>query len=161
MNVWRYPGLGGASELRCKIHDLAAGPDGRCALCRTSDRAERRREGARLGVQLIAGSALMMIALLGYAAFRRAERTRSETPVVAPEARVGSAPAVAKANPPASSVEPEATPSVAPEPPPTADKAETSAPSASAALSAVATVSAPRPAESAPRPATSVRVATG
>lgn len=59
--------------LRCPIHELAAGPDGRCALCRTSLRVERGREGFRLGLGIITGSALLMVALLGYGAIRRAE----------------------------------------------------------------------------------------
>jgi len=35
--------------MQCAMHGIAGGPDGRCALCHTLDRATDRRQGARLG----------------------------------------------------------------------------------------------------------------
>jgi glutaredoxin 3 len=35
--------------MQCAVHGIAGGPDGRCALCHTLDRATDRRQGARLG----------------------------------------------------------------------------------------------------------------
>jgi glutaredoxin len=41
--------------MRCEVHDLAGGPDGRCALCHSLDQQRARREGARLGWILFLG----------------------------------------------------------------------------------------------------------
>jgi len=35
--------------MQCAVHGIAGGPDGRCALCHTVDRAHDRRQGMRLG----------------------------------------------------------------------------------------------------------------
>ncbi len=35
--------------MQCAVHGIAGGPDGRCALCHTLDRAQDRRQGTRLG----------------------------------------------------------------------------------------------------------------
>lgn len=35
--------------MQCAVHGIAGGPDGRCAFCHTLERANDRRQGARLG----------------------------------------------------------------------------------------------------------------
>jgi glutaredoxin len=137
--------------LRCEVHQLAAGPDGRCALCRTSLRAERKREGLRLGLGIMAGAALMIVALLGYGAFRRAERAPQERTVPAAEMLARSTtPRAQQSDPPASSaaLEPPADPLPIPSPP-SPPVAETPAASAAPAPSGVAAAGAPKPAGSA------------
>lgn len=66
-------------SVRCDVHNLAAGPDGRCVLCRGAGEAGRRREGRRLGWALSSAFALLGVALAGYGAWRRAERSRIST----------------------------------------------------------------------------------
>ena len=132
--------------MRCEIHDLATGPDGRCALCLTSLRVEQSREGLRLGFGIMLGAAVVMVALLGYGAFRRAEKAQSERPAVAAEALVHSAaPIATQVSPPSRAVALEPSPFPTP---PSAPVAATSVPSAPAS-SLVATAAPPNAAGSA------------
>jgi len=50
--------------MQCEVHDIAGGPDGRCALCHTVQHAHARREGARLGWILFLGLGTASAALL-------------------------------------------------------------------------------------------------
>jgi len=71
--------------MHCNVHDIAGGPDGRCALCHAAARAAERREGAKLGwvLFLILGTA--SAALLGVNALAR--RATGQVPLVHAEAR--------------------------------------------------------------------------
>jgi len=50
--------------MQCDVHGIAGGPDGRCALCHTVDKANARREGRRLGWILFLGLGTASAALL-------------------------------------------------------------------------------------------------
>ena len=50
--------------MQCEVHDIAGGPDGRCALCHTVQETNARREGARLGWILFLGLGTASAALL-------------------------------------------------------------------------------------------------
>jgi glutaredoxin len=139
------------TKVRCDVHELAAGPDGRCVLCRTADAAVERRRARRLGVQLVLGLATALLALVGYGALRRAVREQasshqavtvtSETPATssAPTAFREPAPTVIERFPP-----PEVPP---PEPLPVASVASVAAPVAEAsAQPSVAMTNPPAPA---------------
>ena len=56
--------------MRCEVHDLAGGPDGRCALCHALERAEAKREGARLGWILFLGLGTATAGLLAIHALK-------------------------------------------------------------------------------------------
>jgi glutaredoxin len=144
--------------MHCSVHDIAGGPDGRCAICHAEARAAERREGARLGwvLFLILGTA--SAALLGVNALARragdqvplahAEpRPRVERPTsVSPPPPESAAPELA----PPSAVVAEAPSELAPEPareapPPPAEP--TPAPAPLAAGSAAPAKPAPSPAD--------------
>jgi glutaredoxin len=50
--------------MQCDVHGIAGGPDGRCALCHTVDKANARREGRRLGWILFLGLGTASASLL-------------------------------------------------------------------------------------------------
>jgi glutaredoxin len=50
--------------MQCDAHGIAGGPDGRCALCHTVDKANARREGRRLGWILFLGLGTASASLL-------------------------------------------------------------------------------------------------
>jgi glutaredoxin len=135
--------------VRCEVHGIAAGPDGRCALCRGSARAPVNDEGARLGLVLILGFGGASAALLGYGAWRRAEAQRAAAPLqVTAEASRPRVEVSARAADPATdtATAPEITPAPTLPPAPAASAADDSPPPSVA--SAVASTNPPAPSAS-------------
>lgn len=66
----------------CSVHDLAAGPDGRCALCRRGDPPPTNR-GSRY---LLAALALLVLAAGGAFVAKRARATADAGPATLQEA---------------------------------------------------------------------------
>src|SRR4051812_2096047 len=56
-----------ASVVRCTVHDLALGPEGRCAICRRSEAPPRTSGSTRL---VVTGLGLLTVALCGSVAYR-------------------------------------------------------------------------------------------
>jgi glutaredoxin len=124
--------------VQCDLHGIAAGPDGRCALCRAAHVAEQRRQALSSGVRVVLGLAIALFALLGYGALRRVERSRAREQQATAEAQRNTTAAAAPHGEPASNAvqqprsEPEATMGIAVAPPslePNAPSLEPNAPS--------------------------------
>ena len=85
--------------MKCAQHDIAAGPDGRCALCHTQDKTNARQEGTRLGLILFLGLGTASAALLGVRALMppsgHSERQAHAEPAPSPARLAPPAPTVA------------------------------------------------------------------
>ena len=104
--------------MRCEVHDLAGGPDGRCALCHADDRVRARREGARLGWILFLGLGTATAGLLAIHALKphphdAAPRAHAETPRAPDRLTSGATPPPAATDTPLSAPFPNAPPVVA------------------------------------------------
>ncbi|HEV8550576.1 MAG TPA: glutaredoxin family protein [Polyangiaceae bacterium] len=91
--------------MQCEVHGIAAGPDGLCALCHAAQKAQDRREGARLGWILFLGLGLLSAGLLGAQVLGRSAhqsrvaRAEPRPSLRPPAPAMGAPPAASQAEP--------------------------------------------------------------
>ena len=144
--------------MRCEVHDLAGGPDGRCALCHELERAEAKREGARLGWILFLGLGTATAGLLAIHTLKArpndtASLARAKTSRAPDRLTSGATPSRAPSEDPVAAPFPAAAPVVAA---PLAAAAE--APLPADMVAAAPTVTAPVPEQPAPKAPTTAEL---
>ena len=139
--------------MRCERHGIAAGPDGRCALCR------REASSATGGTERILWLGALGLGLVTVAVVLARSRTEVSSRAVS---AVAESPSALPEPPSPVEPEPQAEPEPVPERPPAPEvatppdaSAEADVPSSAPAMSASAAASAPSPAASQARPSES------
>lgn len=140
-----------SSRIRCLVHGIAAGPDGRCALCLRDERSAQRRAAARVGWTCAIGLLALTAALL-LAGPVRGWLGRRNAPSPEPSRAAPAAAPEQTAREPAEPASPEQTALSTPRPQVPQEQRRSAAPASGEARIDAAPAEPPRTAEVARRP---------